>query len=77
MQLKTTKLIFMKKLLFFLLMLTTAFTYAQPANNECSGAMVIPVNDQLICDVNVEATFAAATLSDITNDCTGNDDYDI
>ncbi|AXG73498.1 T9SS C-terminal target domain-containing protein [Flavobacterium arcticum] len=67
----------MKKLLLFLIPLITAFTYAQPTNNNCSGATTIPVNNQLICDTNVEATFVAATLSNITNDCIGTNGYDV
>lgn len=67
----------MKKLLLILMIVTTTLAYAQPSNDDCSGAITIPVNDQLICDVNVEASFVGSTFSSIENDCDNDNGYDI
>lgn len=67
----------MKRLVLILMVATTMLAYAQPSNNDCSGAITIPVNDQLICDVNVEATLSGSTPSGITHNCSNNSIYDI
>ena len=65
----------MKKFLFFLLSCITMVSYAQPSNNDCSGAIIVPTNTDIICDTNIEASFIEATISNIGSVCVNADDY--
>lgn len=60
-------------ILFSFVFLTTM--YCQPANNNCSGAVNIPVNSSTTCVTTLTATSSGATQSQAG--CTGNADDDV
>ena len=53
----------MKKLYFLLASLSTMAAFAQPANDECSGAIPVPINPDYNCTTVVSGTVAGATAS--------------
>jgi hypothetical protein len=53
----------MKKLYFLLASLSTMAAFAQPANDECTGAIPVPVNPNYTCGIVVPGTVAGATAS--------------
>lgn len=48
-----------------------------PANDECDGALEVPVNPDLECVETTSGTIAAATDSGIESDCSGTSDDDV
>ena len=48
-----------------------------PANDECAGAIEVPVNDNYDCEQTVAGTVAGATNSNITTTCGGTADDDV
>lgn len=69
----------MKKLLLSGLLLVTGVAFAQPANDNCSNATVIPVNPGVLCTQTVTGTLTGATSSGIAApaNCVGNPNDDI
>ncbi len=53
-------------------------TFTPPANDDCSGAVVLTVNPALTCDVVTSGTVLGATGSSTsTTSCAGNEDDDV
>ncbi|MCR5861341.1 T9SS type A sorting domain-containing protein [Flavobacterium sp. J372] len=68
----------MKKLLLSSLLLVTGLAFAQPANDNCANATVIPVNPGVLCTQTVSGTLTGATASGVANPtCTGNPNDDV
>ncbi|PKR81158.1 hypothetical protein CW751_06125 [Brumimicrobium salinarum] len=66
----------MKNLTLMLFILTFPYLYSQPSNDECSGAISVPVNPDLLCGSITPGSIASATNSPQPNGCSGtaNDD---
>ncbi|MGV3461425.1 MAG: choice-of-anchor L domain-containing protein [Flavobacterium sp.] len=53
----------MKKILLTAILAITGAAFAQPSNDECSGAIEIPVNAGIVCDLSMPGTTTGATAS--------------
>src|SRR5690554_4647158 len=66
----------MKNLTLMLFILTFPYLYSQPSNDNCAGAISVPVNPDFLCGLITPGSIASATGSSQANNCggTANDD---
>jgi len=67
----------MKKLYFLLASFSTLAAFAQPANDDCSGAIAVQVNQDYNCGIVQSGTLVGATASNVTDNGAGTPNNDV
>ena len=67
----------MKKLYFLLASFSTVAAFAQPANDDCSGAIAVQVNQDYNCGIVQSGTLVGATASNVTDNGAGTPNNDV
>lgn len=67
----------MKKFYLLLTCLSTFAAFAQPANDDCAGAVPVQLNPDYSCGTVLSATLAGATASNVSDNGSGTPDDDV
>lgn len=67
----------MKKILLSAMLAISGVAFAQPANDDCSNAITLPVNPSVVCDITTLGTNIGATASPQTETCINTPNRDV